>query len=302
MTAVQGPAPSRRAERATGLAFMLPAFVLFGVFIGYPIVHTVVISFQRWDAISPAEWIGLGNYREMADDPVFHRALLVTLGLTAVLTLLLTVLPLVVAALFAQGWGRLGQLYRTLLFLPSVVSFVVIGGLWKLLLEPNLGNLNASLSKVGLEGLRQNWLGDKDWVLPVIVVVSVWQALGLYVIIFFAGMQSIDPTLYEAARVDGATGFQQLRSVTVPMVRPVTIVVITLNLLNGIKMFDTIWVMTGGGPVNASQVLGTYMYRVAFANPGLPNFGYGSALSTVILLLCLGAVLLQLRLNRRAVD
>ena len=297
-----GPAPSLRAERATGMAFVAPAFVLFAVFIGYPIVHTVVISFQRWDAISAAEWIGLGNYRQMVDDPVFRRALLVTVGLTVVLTALLTVLPLLVAALFAEGWGRLGRLYRTLLFLPAVVSFVVTGALWKLLLEPNLGNLNSLLGKAGLENLRQNWLGDEQWVLYVIVVVSVWQQLGLYVIIFFAGLQGIDPTLYEAARVDGASGWQQLRSVTVPMLRLVTIVVVTLNLLNGIKMFDVIWVMTEGGPVNASHVLGTYMFRVAFASPGLPDFGYGSALSTVILVLCLGAVGLQLRLNRRLVE
>jgi ABC-type sugar transport system permease subunit len=120
------------------------------------------------------------------------------------------------------------------------------------------------------------------------------------VVIYYAGLQSIDPTLYEAARVDGANGLQQLRSVTVPMLRPVTLLVITLNLLNGIKLFDVIWVMTEGGPVNASQVLGTYMYRVAFASPGLPDFGYGSALSTVILVLCLAAVSAQIRLGRRS--
>ncbi len=133
-----------------------------------------------------------------------------------------------------------------------------------------------------------------------IVVVAVWQQIGLYVVIYYAGLQSIDPTLYEAARVDGANGLQQLRSVTVPMLRPVTLLVITLNLLNGIKLFDVIWVMTEGGPVNASQVLGTYMYRVAFASPGLPDFGYGSALSTVILVLCLAAVSAQIRLGRRS--
>lgn len=297
----EGPSPSLRAERLTGLAFVVPAFGLFALFIGFPILHTVFISFQKWDAIGPAEWIGLDNYRHLLDDPVFRRALLVTLGLTAALTALLTVSPLLIAVLFAQGWGRLGRLYRTLMFMPAVISWVVTGGLWKLILEPNLGSLNSLLTKAGLDGLRQNWLGESTWVLYVIVVVAVWQQLGLYVIIFYAGLQSVDPTLYEAARVDGANAVQQLRSVTVPMLWPITLVVVTLNLLNGIKLFDVIWVMTEGGPVNASHVLGTYMFRVAFASPGLPNFGYGSTLSIVILLLCLGAVLLQIRLNRRAV-
>ncbi len=292
--------PSLRAERITGLAMTLPALVLFVVFVGYPITQTILIGFKRWNAISAPEWIGLANYQKMLHDPVFRRALFVTFALTAAMTLLLTVLPLLVATIFAQGWGRWGTLYRTILFIPAVISWVVTGGLWKLILEPNLGSLNTLLGRFGLEGLRHNWLGDSHFVLYVIVVVAVWQQLGLYVVIFYAGLQSIDPTLYEAARVDGANGLQQLRSITVPMLRPVTLVVITLNLLNGIKLFDVIWVMTEGGPVNASQVLGTYMYRVAFANPGLPDFGYGSALSTVILVLCLGAVMFQISLNRRS--
>ena len=292
--------PSLRAERIAGLAMTLPALAFFVVFVGYPITQTILIGFQRWNAISAPEWIGLANYRRMLDDPVFRHALFVTLVLTAAMTVLLTVLPMLVAVIFAQGWGRFGTLYRTILFIPAVISWVVTGGLWKLILEPNLGSLNTLLGRFGFEELRQNWLGDEGLVLYVIVVVAIWQQIGLYVVIYYAGLQSIDPTLYEAARVDGANGLQQLRSVTVPMLRPVTLLVITLNLLNGIKLFDVIWVMTEGGPVNASQVLGTYMYRVAFASPGLPDFGYGSALSTVILVLCLAAVSAQIRLGRRS--
>ena len=131
-------------------------------------------------------------------------------------------------------------------------------------------------------------------------VVAVWQQIGLYVIIYYAGLQGLDSTLLEAAAIDGANARQQFWHVTVPLLRPVILMVVTLNLLNGIKLFDVIYVMTGGGPVNASQVLGTYMYRVAFANPGLPEFGYGSALSTVIMTLCLFAVLFQIWMNRRS--
>jgi ABC-type sugar transport system permease subunit len=176
----------------------------------------------------------------------------------------------------------------------------VTGALWKLIFDPNLGSLNTLLGNIGLAALQQNWLGEPQTVLWSIGIVAVWQQLGLYVIIYYAGLQGLDVTLLEAAAIDGANGRQQLLHVTVPLLRPVILMVITLNLLNGIKLFDVIYVMTGGGPVNASQVLGTYMYRVAFANPGLPEFGYGSALSTVIMILCISAVLFQIWMSRRS--
>ena len=141
--------------------------------------------------------------------------------------------------------------------------------MWKLILEPNLGSLNTLLGRFGFESLRHNWLGDEGLVLYVIVVVAIWQQIGLYVVIYCRAAEHRP----DAVRGRPRRRRQRLqqRSVTVPMLRPVTLLVITLNLLNGIKLFDVIWVMTEGGPVNASQVLGTYMYRVAFASPGCPT-------------------------------
>ncbi len=190
-----------------------------------------------------------------------------------------------------MGWGIWGTIGRTMLFMPAIISWVVTGALWKLIFDPNLGSLNTLLGNVGLAALPAKLARRPEHVLWSIGVVAVWQQFGLYVIIFYAGLQGLDATLLEAAAIDGANARQRLLHVTVPLLRPVTLMVITLNLLNGIKLFDVIWVMTEGGPVNASQVLGTYMYRVAFANPGLPEFGYGSALSTVIMTLCVFAVL-----------
>ncbi|MBK8021554.1 MAG: sugar ABC transporter permease [Chloroflexi bacterium] len=294
-----GP-PNGRHERLTGLSMTLPAFVFFVIFIGIPIMRTVLLGFQEWNAISPPEWIGFDNYAHMLTDQVFLRSLLVTAILTAVLTLFLTIVPLLVAVLYNMGWGAFGTIGRTMLFMPSIISWVVTGALWKLILDPNLGSLNTILGSVGLESLRNNWLGDRSIVVWSIAAVAIWQQIGLYVIIYYAGIQSIDSTLYEAASIDGANAWQRLRNVTVPMLRPVMLMVITLNLLNGIKLFDVIYVMTGGGPVNASQTLGTYIYRVAFANPGLPDFGYGSALSTVILMLCILVLLFQIWMNKRS--
>ncbi len=293
-----GPA-NRRQQSLTGLAMTLPAFVFFIVFIGIPIFRTVLLGFQKWDAISAPSWVGLDNYTKLLSDPIFRGALFVTLILTAGLTLFLTTIPMVVAVLFNMGWGALGTIGRTLLFMPSIISFVVTGSLWRLILDPNLGSLNTLLGNVGLMNLQQNWLGDPNFVLWSIGAVAIWQEIGLYVIIFYAGLQGIDATLYEAASIDGANSFQRFWNVTVPMLRPVTIVVVTLNLLNGIKLFDVIWVMTKGGPVNASQTLGTYIYKVGFASTGLSDFGYGSTLSTVILALCILAVLFQIWMNRR---
>lgn len=291
--------PNGRQERFTGLSMTLPAFIFFIFFIGIPIVRTVLLGFQEWNAIAPAEWVGLDNYIHMLDDAVFQKALLVTLVLTTGLTIILTIIPQIVAVLYNMGWGYFGTIGRTMLFMPSIISWVVTGALWKLILDPNLGSLNTILGSVGLTALQHNWLGDRSLVLWSIGAVAIWQQLGLYVIIFYAGLQGIDQTLYEAASIDGANSLQRYLHVTVPGLRPVTLMVITLNMLNGIKLFDVIYVMTGGGPVNASQTLGTYIYRVAFANPGLPNFGYGSALSTVILFLCILVLLFQIWMNRR---
>jgi ABC-type sugar transport system permease subunit len=294
-----GP-PLGRQERAAGLLMTLPALVFFIIFIGIPIVRTLLLGLMEWNAIGPAEWVGLDNYLRMGDDAVFRGAFVVTLLLTGALTLCLTVFPLLIAVLFNMGWGVLGTIGRTMLFMPAIISWVVTGALWKLIFDPHLGTLNNLLAAVGLEALQQNWLGDPRTVLWSIGVVTIWQQLGLYVIIYYAGLQGLDISLLEAAAIDGANSRQQFLNVTVPLLRPVILMVITLNLLNGIKLFDVIYVMTGGGPVNASQVLGTYMYRVAFANPGLPEFGYGSALSTVIMTLCIFAVFFQIWMNRRS--
>jgi ABC-type sugar transport system permease subunit len=292
--------PRDRQERLVGLSMTLPAFIFFIIFIGISIVRTVLLGFQKWNAITAREWVGLNNYIGLLHDPVFHRALLVTLFFTGILTVFLSTIPLLIAVLFNMGWGVFGTIGRTMLFMPSIISWVITGALWKMIFDPNLGTLNNLLASVGLASLQQNWLGDKNIVLYAILVVMIWASIGLYVIIFYAGLQGVDINLYEAAAIDGANSFQQLINVTIPMLRPVILVVITLNLLNGFKLFDVVYVMTQGGPVNASQTLGTDMYRVTFANPGLPQFGYGSALSTVILILCVLAVLFQIWMNRRS--
>jgi ABC-type sugar transport system permease subunit len=291
--------PRDRQERLSGLSMTLPAFLFFVIFIGISITRTLLLSFQQWDAIGPAKWVGLENYISLLDDKVFAHAMWVTLLLTAVLTVFMSTIPMLIAVLFNMKWGIFGTTYRTMMFMPSIISLVVTAVLWRMILDPNLGVINTLLDKIGLTTFQQNWLGDEHFVLYSIITVSVWGGLGLYVVIFYAGLQGVDVNLYEAAAIDGANGWQQFLNVTIPLIRPVILMVVTLCLLNGFKMFDVIWVLTQGGPVNASQTLGTDMYRVTFANPGLPQFGYGSTISAVILFLCVLAVLFQIEMNRR---
>ena len=188
------------------------------------------------------------------------------------------------------------------LFIPGIVSFVVSGVLWKLIYDPNVGTLNRVLGSLGLEGLQHIWLAYRATVLPAIMVVAIWGGIGMNMLIFFAGIQGIDPGLYEAAQVDGAGPFQRFFSITVPSLRVVTGIVVSLGLLNGFKVFDIIYVMTGGGPNHASEVFGTYLYNLAFGSTSgsLPQFGYASAFSVVVMIMCILAVIIQMAITRRA--
>jgi ABC-type sugar transport system permease subunit len=292
----------RRSQRIAGYLFVLPTLALFLAFVGYPIVQTILLSFSKWSGFGARRIVGLANYTRMVGDPVAHRALAVTLIFTAATTIVQTVLGIALAVLVNEVWRKVGVVVRTILFIPGIVSFVVSGVLWKLIYDPNIGTLNRLLGAVGLDGLQHTWLADRTTVLPAIVVVAIWGAIGMNMLIFFAGLQGIDPGLYEAAQVDGANMWQRFVHITVPGLRAVTAIVISLGLLNGFKVFDIIFVMTGGGPNHATEVFGTYLYGLAFGSTSgsLPQYGYASAFSVVVMIMCILAVLVQMALTRRA--
>ncbi len=292
----------KRSQRVSGYLFVLPTLALFLAFVGWPIVQTIYLSLTKWSGFGDKTVVGLDNYTRMLGDPVAHRALLVTLIFTAVTTVVQTVLGIVIAVLVNQVWRQVGVVVRTILFVPGIVSFVVSGVLWKLIYDPNIGTLNRVLASLGLDGLQHIWLADRVTVLPAIIVVAVWGGIGMNMLIFFAGIQGIDPGLYEAAEVDGAGPFQRFRHITVPSLRVVTGIVVSLGLLNGFKIFDIIYVMTGGGPNHATEVFGTYLYSLAFGSTSgsLPQFGYASAFSVVVMIMCILAVVVQMSITRRA--
>ena len=292
----------KRSQRVAGYLFVLPTLALFLAFVGWPIVQTIYLSLTKWSGFGDKTFVGLDNYTRMVTDPTAQRALVVTLVFTAVTTVVQTVLGIVIAVLVNQVWRSLGVVVRTILFIPGIVSFVVSGVLWKLIYDPNIGTLNRVLGSLGLEGLQHTWLADRATVLPAIIVVAIWGGIGMNMLIFFAGIQGIDPQLYEAAEVDGASPMQRFLHITVPSLRVVTGIVVSLGLLNGFKIFDIIYVMTGGGPNHATEVFGTYLYSLAFGSTSgsLPQFGYASAFSVVVMIMCILAVIAQMAITRRA--
>lgn len=291
----------RRQHYTVGYTFILPIVAFFGVFVLYPFVRSLYVSLTRWSGFGEPRFVGLENFRNLLDDPVFWQSMKVTLIFTVVSTVLQVVLPLLLAVLLAAGW-RGSVVFRTVFFVPQVVSLVVSGLLWQFMYDGDFGQINRLLSAIGLGDLAHGWLADPKTVLPAILLVSLWQSLGFFMLIYFAAIQGIDQTLYEAARVDGASKVKEIWNITVPMLRPITAVVVTLNILGGVKAFELIYVMTGGGPNHASEVLGTYLYGLAFGSTAgaTPAIGYATAVSIVVAVLGIGAVCLQVAMSRRA--
>lgn len=297
------PKGLRLQHITVGYAFIVPIVAFFLVFVLYPFARSFYISLTQYSGFGVPKFVGLANFQHLLDDPVFWKSLRTTVIFTLTSTVLQTVLPLLLAVLLAAGW-RGSVVFRTVFFVPQVVSLVVSGLLWQYMYEPSSGQLNRLLSSVGLGHLAHGWLADPATVLPAILLVSLWQSVGFFMLIYFAAIQGIDQTLYEAARVDGAGKLREFWDITVPMLRPITAVVITLNIINGIKAFELIYVLTGGGPNHASEVLGTYLYGLAFGNTAgaTPAVGYATAVSVVVAVLGLAAVWLQFRMARRARD
>lgn len=285
-------------------AFLLPATVIMLAFMFIPMVNTVILSLQSWNGLTPATWVGLGNYQDLAQDPLFLNALGHTTLFVIVTVIFQTIIPLLVAVLLYSGLRsggiRGGVVFRAIYFMPVIISLAVTGLLWSIIYDPVNGVLNTVLSDVGLQGLTRPWLADAGTALPSIMVVSIWQSMGFYLVIFFAGLQGIPRDMHEAAAIDGANAWQRFTRVTLPLLGPVITVVVVLNTINGIKAFDQIWVMTAGGPMHASDTLGTYLYYSAFGAYGSsnPELGYASAIGVVILLLSVLITIGQIRLGR----
>jgi raffinose/stachyose/melibiose transport system permease protein len=257
-----------------------PLFLILGI-IYIPIVLTGYYGLTKWDGIGAREFIGLGNYMELMKDVLFWKSALHSL-LLAVFSVLSLVAYLAVALVLA---GRIkgANLLRKIYLVPMLLSSVAIAQLWLKVYHPTNGILNSALSSLGMKDAPA-WLAEPSYVLPAIFVPILWQYAGFYILIYYAALKNIPASLEEAARIDGAGALQIALRIKVPLVAEVFKVTIVLAAVGSLKYFDLIYVMTGGGPNGASEVMASYMYRTAFK---VFNFGYGSAIGFFLLLICL---------------
>src|SRR5215210_3202618 len=278
--------------------FILPVLLLYLIFVLRPTLQTFWLAFYEWNGISlDREWVGLANFQRLIVDPIFWQALQHSVIWATVLVTFNLVVGLVAAALLAGSIrGRL--LFQLGYFLPVVQASIVTAMIWRWIYAPT-GVLNTGLETIGLGFLAHGWLGDFAVVLPALAVASSWMTFGLSVVILLAGMQSIDPTLYDAARVDGAGYGRMFLDITVPSLRNTITIVILLALVDAFKVFDIIWATTEGGPIRATEVLSTYLFKEGFQKN---QYGYGSAIAVALALIILISSILNLAIRERGDD
>jgi raffinose/stachyose/melibiose transport system permease protein len=291
------PARSRAARRNLQ-AYMLvaPALILFAFFIVYPISRTIFISFQDVGITDTrSRFVGLGNYAEMMGDRIFWRSIRNNVTILVVSVLFQVGGGLILAAVLQRGIRTGRAFFRTLHFAPVIMSVVAVGLLWQLVYDPGMGILNKVLNALSLPVPKQGWLGDPQIVVYAILVAACWQYTGYIMVIVLAGMQSVNESIYESARLDGANEVQLFFRITIPIIRNVIIVATLLTMVGAFKVFDIVFVLTRGGPANASQVLGTYIYYNAFT---VNRAGYASALAVVLLVVAIALGMIQLRFSK----
>ena len=238
---------------------------MFGAFILAPFAHTVWLSFFDWDGVTIGTWVGLGNYADLLEDEVVRSGFLHVLVLVFFMAVLPIGLGLLLAGALSRAPVRGMTTFRTIIFLPQVVSIVAVAVIWRWILT-DVGPLNEVLGAVGLGGLERAWLGDYTWALPAIGIVGTWILTGLCMVLFLAGLQQIPGSLYDAARVDGAGAIREFFSVTLPGLRGVIAVTTTITVVWALRSFDLVFVMTRGGPGTSTQVPGIQIYQRAFQN------------------------------------
>lgn len=278
----------RRHHNAWALLFLAPSLLPLAAFTFWPMLQSVWISLNKWNLISEPEWVGFGNYLKLLTDPGTWRIL----GHT--LIFVLGYLPLVYAGGLILALALNQRLpargfFRAVYFLPVITSWVVVALVWKWLLNPSNGIVNAALHAVGLP--EPGWWTDPQWAMASVVLASAWKDLGFVMVILLAGLQNIPTELYEAVSIDGASRWEQLRYVTLPLLTPSSFFVLVISLINGFQVFDQVFVMTGGGPQGASQVVVGQIYDLTFR---YGRAGEASALSWLLFAVILLVTLLQM--------
>jgi multiple sugar transport system permease protein/raffinose/stachyose/melibiose transport system permease protein len=278
------------------LYFILPAFLLYSIFIVYPTASSLYLSLTSWNGLSPEiKFIGLDNFKEIFQSERVHNAFKNTIILTVVLVILENIVALGLAVLIEQI-RRFSNFFRIAFYLPVLLSGIVMGFIWKIIYNYNFGALSQILDKIGLGEYKLDWLGDSELSLFAIIFATVWKQAGYYMIIYLAALQGVPQELQEAAKIDGANRWQQFRHVTFPLLSGAVTVSVILSTISSLKIFDQIAIMTDGGPGFATETLTYVVYKVAFAEA---RQGFGTALALVLFVLILIVAIIQIRVLRK---
>ena len=285
----------KQREALTGWLFVSPALIGFGIFTFGAILYSLYLSFTDYNLLGSPEWLGLENYiRAFTNDQYFYQYFGNTFYFALVLVPVVLVISLFLAILINKKVGKIAKAYRVALFLPSITSTVAVSMVWLWIFNPDMGIMNNFLTAIGFHNPPM-WLSDPEWSKPALIIMRVWQMSGYYMLLFLAGLQTIPETLYEAAEVDGASSWQKFRRITVPMLSNTTFVVVILLVIESFNMFESILVMTEGGPLGSTSTIMYYIYEQGFMSY---NMGYASALAWIFFALILVFTLIQFRFRR----
>ncbi len=273
--------------------FLLPALLILGLTVFYPAIQAFYLSFTRYDLIDSPQWIGVANFRRLWADPIFWQTLRNTILYLVCVVPILVIAPLGLAILVNQKLRGI-RWFRVAYYTPVIISMVVAGIAWKWLYADN-GLLNQFLKFSGLSTEGIPWLTSPDWSIFSVMVVTVWKGLGYYMVIYLAGLQSIPEDLYEAAAIDGSDGFRKHWDITIPLMRPYLFLVAVISAISATKVFEEIYIMTQGGPLNSSKTIVYYVYEQAFQSL---EISYACTIGLVMFMMILALSVLRLGVQR----
>jgi multiple sugar transport system permease protein len=282
------PSALARREAISFYILILPWLIGFLVFLAYPMLRSLYLSFTSYDLLSPPVWVGLRNFERIFNDPDFWQSLRVTFLFALGSVPGGTIIALALAMVLSQNLRGV-NIWRTIFFIPSILSSIAVAILWLYIFRPEGGLLNMALGVFGIRG--PNWLLDENWALPALIIMS-WWSVGGQIVIYLAGLKGIPESLYEAAEIDGANNLAKFRFVTLPMLSPTIFFNVVLAIIGALQVFDVGWVLTRGGPNDATLFYMLNLYRRAFQ---MAQMGYASALAWILFIIIMVITLLVIR-------
>lgn len=279
------------SENIAAWLFILPALVGTFIFIIIPVLCSFGLSFAKWDLLNPIQFAGFDNYKEIFTEPLFYKILWNTIVFAFSTSILGVIIPLILSCIL-NSKIRGAEFYKTAYFLPFITPMIVIGVIWEWIFDPNIGLLNQFLH------IHVDWLYDNHFAMPALIIVSVWKLIGYNMVIFLSALSGISQSMFEASKIDGANAFQTFKNVTVPLLSPTIFFVVIITAISSFQVFDLIYLMTQGGPLDSTNVLVYAIYKNAFE---YFNAGKASAIAYVLFVIILILTLIQWNLRKKLV-